>query len=88
MPTKLRPIGTEFTIEYPPSLNSTETRWTRHLNRVVRHVDVMVDRMGNTKKMEEIKCLSVELFDRPHHWESTPNGYICVADDKEGYNDS
>jgi len=80
METKLRPIGTEFTVEYPPAMNSTETRWSRHVNRVVRHVDAVVDRVGNTKRMEEVECLSYEPFDRPYHLELEAGSWVPIAD--------
>lgn len=61
----LRPIGTTFETEYPPSLTCTETRWTRITSQVVAHIDAVIDYAGNTRLMEETRAINIEYFERP-----------------------
>jgi hypothetical protein len=74
----LRPIGTVFETEYPPSLCCTETRWTRITSRVVAHVDAVIDRVGNTRPMEETKAIDIEYFEKPIVHE-VKDGFLTIS---------
>jgi len=77
----LRPLGTIFKTEYPPSLNCTETRWTRITYQVTKHIDVIVDRAGNTRPMEQAKAIDIEYFEKPIVYKIR-NGRLRIEDRK------
>ena len=60
----LRPIGTEFVVESPPNLYSTNSEFTLLTYRVKAHVEISRFRCGlhrpETTWGEEIECIKIE----------------------------
>jgi len=59
----LRPIGTKFIQEVPPSLWTTNSCGSRVYCEVIKHVKVQKSQFCPTGEAEEIKILKVEDID-------------------------
>ena len=35
---------------------------------VIAHVDARIDYAGNVRKMEEVKCIGIEYFEKPYEF--------------------
>ena len=81
----LRPIGTVFKHEVPPSFCCTETRWSRITYKVVGHVLFATDRDGGEEMGEELKCLDIEYFEKPNCYMVFKDGaFIYEGEQKQG----
>jgi len=61
--SNLKPIGTEFDVESPPDMHSTDSRGTIIRYRVVEYVDCLHE--GRTVKAEKLEPIKVTRTPAP-----------------------
>lgn len=59
---ELRPVGTKFTVDYPPDLSSTDPMGQRVTWEVIAHRQC-VDKNGHEFTGEEIRAITIKEID-------------------------
>ena len=80
MDKALKPIGSEFSFDFPPSPNCTETRGRRIKYKVIGHTLAVNPETRQEELMEELKAIDSEYIDaynkEGHHEKTISNAYV------------